>query len=122
MEEKDIGFGMVDSQKDSKVAKKLGGFLIRCLNRRFPDQKQTTEVYWCVISPLSGLEEEGSTYVFKEDRVVEFDGLLSANTLVEFLLDVSKNKRMLSPMKMLPQHVVHYFSSASSCWRSRWRW
>uniref|UniRef100_A0A674MFJ2 Calsequestrin n=1 Tax=Takifugu rubripes TaxID=31033 RepID=A0A674MFJ2_TAKRU len=60
MEEKDIGFGMVDSQKDSKVAKKLG------------------------------LQEEGSTYVFKEDRVVEFDGLLSANTLVEFLLDLLK--------------------------------
>lgn len=46
---------------------------------------------------MPGLEEEGSTYVFKEDRVVEFDGLLSANTLVEFLLDVSKNKWRLSP-------------------------
>lgn len=31
-------------------------------------------------------------YVFKEDRVIEFDGLLSANTLVEFLLDVSSSK------------------------------
>lgn len=59
--------------------------------------------------------------MFKEDRVVEFDGLLSANTLVEFLLDVSENKRMLSPTKKLPQYVVHYFFSASSCWRSRWR-
>lgn len=39
--------------------------------------------------PLAGLEEEGSVYVFKDDRVIEFDGLLSANTLVEFLLDVS---------------------------------
>lgn len=39
--------------------------------------------------------------MFKEDRVVEFDGLLSANTLVEFLLDVSKNTRMLSLMKKL---------------------
>uniref|UniRef100_A0A7N6AGU5 Calsequestrin n=1 Tax=Anabas testudineus TaxID=64144 RepID=A0A7N6AGU5_ANATE len=58
MEEKDIGFGMVDSHKDTKVAKKLG------------------------------LEEEGSVYVFKADRVIEFDGLLSANTLVEFLLDL----------------------------------
>lgn len=29
-------------------------------------------------------------YVFKDDRVIEFDGLLSANTLVEFLLDVSR--------------------------------
>ncbi|KAL3056359.1 hypothetical protein OYC64_018947 [Pagothenia borchgrevinki] len=58
MEEKDIGFGMVDSHKDAKVAKKLG------------------------------LEEEGSVYVFKADRMIEFDGLLSANILVEFLLDL----------------------------------
>ncbi|KAK6315136.1 hypothetical protein J4Q44_G00146650 [Coregonus suidteri] len=58
MEEKEIGFGMVDSHKDTKVAKKLG------------------------------LVEEGSVYVFKADRVIEFDGLLSANTLVEFLLDL----------------------------------
>lgn len=28
-------------------------------------------------------------YVFKDDRVIEFDGELSADTLVEFLLDVS---------------------------------
>uniref|UniRef100_A0A7N8XGR7 Calsequestrin n=1 Tax=Mastacembelus armatus TaxID=205130 RepID=A0A7N8XGR7_9TELE len=58
MEEKDIGFGMVDFHKDAKVAKKLG------------------------------VEEVGSVYVFKADRVIEFDGLLSANTLVEFLLDL----------------------------------
>ncbi|XP_046887536.1 calsequestrin-2-like [Hypomesus transpacificus] len=58
LEDKDIGFGMVDSQKDAKVARKLG------------------------------LEEEGSLYVFKDDRVIEFDGELSADTLVEFLLDV----------------------------------
>lgn len=36
-----------------------------------------------------GLEEEGSIYVFKDERVIEFDGELSADTLVEFLLDVS---------------------------------
>lgn len=36
-----------------------------------------------------GLEEEGSVYVFKDERVIEFDGELSADTLVEFLLDVS---------------------------------
>ncbi|XP_071210977.1 calsequestrin-2-like [Salvelinus alpinus] len=58
MEEKEIGFGMVDSHEDVKVAKKLG------------------------------LVEEGSVYVFKGDRVIEFDGLLSADTLVEFLLDL----------------------------------
>uniref|UniRef100_A0A3Q3L689 Calsequestrin n=1 Tax=Mastacembelus armatus TaxID=205130 RepID=A0A3Q3L689_9TELE len=58
LENKDIGFGMVDSEKDAKVAKKLG------------------------------LEEVGSLYVFKDERVIEFDGELSADTLVEFLLDV----------------------------------
>ncbi|KAM9328001.1 calsequestrin-2-like [Pholidichthys leucotaenia] len=58
LENKDIGFGMVDSQTDSKIAKKLG------------------------------LEEVGSLYVFKDERVIEFDGELSADTLVEFLLDV----------------------------------
>ncbi|XP_066563078.1 calsequestrin-2 [Amia ocellicauda] len=58
LEDKDIGFGMVDSKKDAKVAKKLG------------------------------LEEEGSIYVFKDERVIEFDGELSADTLVEFLLDL----------------------------------
>lgn len=35
-----------------------------------------------------GLQEEGSVYVFRADRVIEYDGLLSADTLVEFLLDV----------------------------------
>ncbi|XP_057684963.1 calsequestrin-2-like isoform X2 [Corythoichthys intestinalis] len=58
LENKEIGFGMVDAHKDAKVAKKLG------------------------------LEEVGSLYVFKDDRVIEFDGELSADTLVEFLLDV----------------------------------
>ncbi|KAK0134000.1 Calsequestrin-2 [Merluccius polli] len=58
LEDKDIGFGMVDAQKDAEVAWKLG------------------------------LEEVGSLYVFKDDRVIEFDGELSADTLVEFLLDV----------------------------------
>lgn len=70
---------------------------------------------------MPGLEEEGSAYVFKEDRVVEFDGLLSANTLVEFLLDVSRNKRRLSQRKKLPQYFKLHFHVVSSCWRSRWR-
>uniref|UniRef100_A0A673IXP2 Calsequestrin n=1 Tax=Sinocyclocheilus rhinocerous TaxID=307959 RepID=A0A673IXP2_9TELE len=41
----------------------------------------------CDLCPL-GLEEEGSIYVFKDERVIEFDGELSADTLVEFLLDL----------------------------------
>lgn len=42
----------------------------------------------CDICQL-GLDEEGSIYVFKNERVIEFDGELSADILVEFLLDVS---------------------------------
>lgn len=44
--------------------------------------------YMTICVSLEGLHEEGSVYVFKEDRVIEFDGLLSADTLVEFILDV----------------------------------
>ena len=40
-------------------------------------------------SLTTGLVEEGSVYVFTADHVIEFDGLLSADTIVEFLLDVS---------------------------------
>jgi hypothetical protein len=35
-----------------------------------------------------GLTEEDSVYVFKGDEVIEYDGEFSADTLVEFLLDV----------------------------------
>ncbi|KAG9348802.1 hypothetical protein JZ751_029119 [Albula glossodonta] len=71
LEDKDIGFGMVDSQDDSKVAKKLG------------------------------LEEEGSVYIFKNERVIEFDGELSADTLVEFLLDLRAFDRMEEETRLI---------------------
>uniref|UniRef100_A0A8C3XS16 Calsequestrin n=1 Tax=Chelydra serpentina TaxID=8475 RepID=A0A8C3XS16_CHESE len=58
LEEKGVGFGLVDSEKDAAVAKKLG------------------------------LTEEDSVYVFKEDEMIEYDGEFAADTLVEFLLDV----------------------------------
>ncbi|XP_068778207.1 calsequestrin-1 [Struthio camelus] len=58
LEDKGVGLGLVDSEKDAAVAKKLG------------------------------LTEEDSIYVFKEDEVIEYDGELAADTLVEFLLDV----------------------------------
>uniref|UniRef100_A0A3Q2CGJ3 Calsequestrin n=1 Tax=Cyprinodon variegatus TaxID=28743 RepID=A0A3Q2CGJ3_CYPVA len=93
MEEKDIGFGMVDSLKDAKVAKKLD------------------------------LEEEGSVYVFKDDRVIEFDGLLSANTLVEFLLDlleepveIIENALELKAFDRMEEdiRIIGYFKSEDS--------
>ncbi|XP_035426670.1 calsequestrin-1 [Cygnus atratus] len=58
LEDKGVGFGLVDAQKEAAVAKKLG------------------------------LTEENSIYIFKEDKVIEYDGELAADTLVEFLLDV----------------------------------
>ncbi|XP_044131100.1 calsequestrin-2-like, partial [Bufo gargarizans] len=58
LEKKGVGFGLLDSKKNSKVAKKLG----------------------CT--------EEESLYVFKEDNVIEFDGQLAADVLVDFLLDL----------------------------------
>lgn len=85
LENKDIGFGMVDAQKDSKVAKKLGicaTILTHALHLCIMYSKALTSL-------LLGLEEVSSLYVFKDDRVIEFDGELSADTLVEFLLDVS---------------------------------
>lgn len=36
----------------------------------------------------SGLDEADSIYIFFEDEVIEYDGELAADTLVEFLYDV----------------------------------
>lgn len=38
---------------------------------------------------LLGFNEEGSLYILKGDRTIEFDGEFAADVLVEFLLDVS---------------------------------
>lgn len=38
---------------------------------------------------LPGFNEEGSLYILKGDRTIEFDGEFAADVLVEFLLDVS---------------------------------
>ncbi|XP_052035587.1 calsequestrin-2 [Apodemus sylvaticus] len=58
LEHKNIGFVMVDSRKEAKLAKRLG------------------------------FSEEGSLYVLKGDRTIEFDGEFAADVLVEFLLDL----------------------------------
>lgn len=59
-----------------------------------------------------GLEEMGSLYVFKDDRVIEFDGELSADTLVEFLLDV-RGKTDCTTFKMCKRWRVLKFSTAA---------
>lgn len=72
-------------------------------------------------------------YVFKDDRVIEFDGLLSANILVEFLLDVSRfvsehissfeSKSGLVVVTSPHRSLSELFALASlfSFWRSLWR-
>lgn len=52
-----------------------------------------------------GLTEEDSVYVFKGDEVIEYDGEFSADTLVEFLLDVRVPLSLIAlkfPMPLRP--------------------
>ncbi|CAI9580242.1 unnamed protein product [Staurois parvus] len=93
LEKKDIGFGILDPKNNAKIAKKLG----------------TTEV--------------GSLYVFKEDNVIEFDGELAADVLVDFLLDLIEdpveNINSRAELKALDRmeeetRVVGYFKNEDS--------
>ncbi|XP_046698563.1 calsequestrin-1b isoform X1 [Silurus meridionalis] len=56
--DEDIGFGLVDAKKNVDVAKNLG------------------------------LDEVDSIYIFADDEIIEYDGEMAAETLVEFLYDV----------------------------------
>uniref|UniRef100_A0A671RVC0 Calsequestrin n=1 Tax=Sinocyclocheilus anshuiensis TaxID=1608454 RepID=A0A671RVC0_9TELE len=58
LDDENIGIGLLDEKTDKAVAKKLG------------------------------LVEADSIYIFIEDEVIEYDGELAADTLVEFLYDV----------------------------------
>lgn len=61
-------------------------------------QKNNYDLWWTFLKPRfsqvhfhlcsSGLEEADSIYIFFEDEVIEYDGELAADTLVEFLYDV----------------------------------
>ncbi|KAM8820963.1 CASQ2 protein, partial [Eudromia elegans] len=93
LEPRSIGFGMVDSKKDAKLAKKLG------------------------------LVEEGSLYVFKEERLIEFDGELATDVLVEFLLDlledpveIINNKLELQAFDQIDEEIklIGYFKGEDS--------
>lgn len=42
-------------------------------------------------SPHAGLEESDSIYIFTKDEVIEYDGELAADTLVEFIYDVRED-------------------------------
>ncbi|XP_058638870.1 calsequestrin-1b isoform X4 [Onychostoma macrolepis] len=93
LDDEDIGFGLVDSKKDRAVAKKLG------------------------------LLEVDSIYIFADDEVIEYDGELAADTLLEFLYDVIEepveiisNDRELRGFHNIEEDIklMGYFKSVKS--------
>ncbi|KAJ0006653.1 hypothetical protein NQD34_013926, partial [Periophthalmus magnuspinnatus] len=93
MEDQDIGFALVDEKKGAAVAKKLG------------------------------LDEVESIYVFADNEIIEYDGELAADTLVEFLYDVIEdpveiidNERELKGFYNMDEviRLVGYFKSEKS--------
>merc|ERR1719187_1782407 len=93
LDDEDIGFGLVDEKKDSAVAKKLG------------------------------LDEVESIYIFADNEIIEYDGELAADTLVEFLYDVIEdpveiidNERELKGFFNIDEDIklVGYFKSEKS--------
>uniref|UniRef100_A0A671Q3T1 Calsequestrin n=1 Tax=Sinocyclocheilus anshuiensis TaxID=1608454 RepID=A0A671Q3T1_9TELE len=93
LDDEDIGFGLVDSKKDRAIAKKLG------------------------------LLEVDSIYIFADDEIIEYDGELAADTLLEFLYDVIEepveiisNDRELKGFHHIEEDIklMGYFKSAKS--------
>ncbi|XP_056103044.1 calsequestrin-1b isoform X1 [Rhinichthys klamathensis goyatoka] len=93
LEDEDIGFGLVDSKKDRAVAKKLG------------------------------MPEVDSIYIFADDEIIEYDGELAADTLLEFLYDVIEepveiisNDRELKGFHNIEEDIklMGYFKSEKS--------
>ncbi|KAG8013903.1 Calsequestrin-1 [Nibea albiflora] len=92
-EDEDIGVGLIDAKHDKAVAKKLG------------------------------LDESDSIFVFTDDEVIEYDGELAADTLVEFVYDVIEdpveiidNSRELKGFENVEEDIklVGYFKSHKS--------
>uniref|UniRef100_A0AAX7TTZ9 Calsequestrin n=1 Tax=Astatotilapia calliptera TaxID=8154 RepID=A0AAX7TTZ9_ASTCA len=92
-EDEDIGVGLIDAKHDKAVAKKLG------------------------------LDESDSIFVFTDDEVIEYDGELAADTLVEFIYDVLEdpveiidNSKELKGFKNIEEDIklVGYFKSHKS--------
>uniref|UniRef100_A0A3B5LDW4 Calsequestrin n=1 Tax=Xiphophorus couchianus TaxID=32473 RepID=A0A3B5LDW4_9TELE len=92
-EDEDIGVGLIDAKLDKVVAKKLG------------------------------LEESDSIFIFTDDEVIEYDGELEADTLVEFIYDVLEdpveiidNSRELKGFESIEEDIklVGYFKSHKS--------
>ncbi|XP_039508635.1 calsequestrin-1b isoform X1 [Pimephales promelas] len=93
LEDEDIGFGLVDSKKDRTVAKKLD------------------------------MQEVDSIYIFADDEIIEYDGEMAADTLLEFLYDVIEepveiisNDRELKGFHNIEEDIklMGYFKSEKS--------
>ncbi|XP_061664536.1 calsequestrin-1-like isoform X2 [Syngnathoides biaculeatus] len=93
LDDEDIGFGLVDEKEDSAVAQKLG------------------------------LDEVESVYIFANNEIIEYDGELAADTLVEFIYDVMEepveiidNDRELKGFHNMDEVIklVGYFKSGKS--------
>uniref|UniRef100_A0AAQ4S8Z8 Calsequestrin n=1 Tax=Gasterosteus aculeatus aculeatus TaxID=481459 RepID=A0AAQ4S8Z8_GASAC len=92
-DDEDIGVGVIDAKLDKVVAKKLG------------------------------LEESDSIFIFTDDEVIEYDGELAADTIVEFIYDVLDdpvefidNSRELKGFENIEEDIklVGYFKSHKS--------
>lgn len=47
------------------------------------------------VSCLQGLDEVESIYIFVDNEIIEYDGELAADTLVEFIYDVRDPWRLI---------------------------
>ncbi|KAG8517671.1 Calsequestrin-2 [Galemys pyrenaicus] len=103
LEHKDIGFVMVDAKKEAKLAKKLGS-----PSRAWPTGWPTPGGLTLGTLFLPGFDEEGSLYVLKGDRTIEFDGEFAADVLVEFLLDVSIYAHYYKAFEEAAEHFQPY--------------
>uniref|UniRef100_A0A8C4ZN00 Calsequestrin n=1 Tax=Gadus morhua TaxID=8049 RepID=A0A8C4ZN00_GADMO len=93
LKDEDIGFALLDAKKEKSVAKSLG------------------------------LDEVESIYIFADDEIIEYDGELAADTLVEFLYDVIEdpveiidNERELKGFNNMDEVIklAGYFKSEKS--------
>uniref|UniRef100_A0AAQ5YIE1 Calsequestrin n=1 Tax=Amphiprion ocellaris TaxID=80972 RepID=A0AAQ5YIE1_AMPOC len=92
-DDEDIGVGLIDAKLDKAVAKKLG------------------------------IDEPDSIFIFTDDEVIEYDGELAADTLVEFIYDVIEdpveiidNSKELKGFENVEEDIklVGYFKSHKS--------
>lgn len=96
-DDEDIGVGLIDAKHDKAVAKKLGKDSCHLKSLMFLSSDNVPFTYLLplltlnVFSISSDLEESDSIFIFTDDEVIEYDGELAADTLVEFIYDVRED-------------------------------